>query len=110
MYDRTRTVHVETERCKGCGRCVRVCPGHAIILIDRHATIDQNRCLGCMTCIASCPVGAIHSSDRVPQTSPGLTGDIAISGPWKLKHDLTILSSRIQRLKHRVAALDSKKK
>lgn len=32
---------LELERCDGCGRCVRICPGLAIVLLDR--TVDPDR-------------------------------------------------------------------
>jgi heterodisulfide reductase subunit A len=55
---------VDTEICRGCGRCVDVCPNDALELVDdefgRHAKVNDILCQGCGTCCATCWTNAIH--------------------------------------------------
>jgi len=54
---------VDPERCNGCGRCVRVCPFHAITGGDAKqkikATVVPAMCQGCGTCAPECNFDAI---------------------------------------------------
>ena len=43
------------EKCTGCGRCVDVCPEHAIRVIEALSNTDRNRCRGCGQCVQVCP-------------------------------------------------------
>ncbi len=49
---------VVEERCKGCGRCVALCPRSAVVLEGGKARVDPERCVGCGACLA-CPEGAM---------------------------------------------------
>ena len=52
---------VNPDKCRGCTRCVRVCPVGAIAGSPKQAhRIDSNLCLNCGACLAACPVGAIE--------------------------------------------------
>lgn len=55
------SVHINAGKCKGCGRCVEVCPGNLIKLNDaRKACIKHARdCWGCTSCLKECQFGAI---------------------------------------------------
>lgn len=50
---------IDKKKCKGCGRCMKWCPGSAIDLIEKFAVIDQSKCLGCGECVVTCRNGAI---------------------------------------------------
>jgi hypothetical protein len=50
---------VNTDKCKGCKRCMSVCAQDAISVSDKKAFIDQDKCAGCGRCIGMCPFDAI---------------------------------------------------
>ncbi len=50
---------VDEQKCKGCARCVDVCPVDAIEMKNRVAVIDEGTCVSCGACVAECPVEAI---------------------------------------------------
>jgi len=54
---------VDVERCNGCSDCSRLCPFHAITMVERPegvslSTIDPLLCTGCGNCVSVCPVEA----------------------------------------------------
>jgi len=54
---------VDAERCNGCSDCSRLCPFHAITMVERPegvslSTIDPLLCTGCGNCVSICPVEA----------------------------------------------------
>ena len=53
----TRDFH-STDKCIGCGKCVKVCPLNNISLKDGRP-IWGNDCTHCMACIGNCPTEAI---------------------------------------------------
>uniref|UniRef100_A0A7V3PU53 4Fe-4S dicluster domain-containing protein n=1 Tax=candidate division WOR-3 bacterium TaxID=2052148 RepID=A0A7V3PU53_UNCW3 len=60
-------VKIEPELCRGCGRCIAVCPHEALTLKEWRpgievAQVDRQRCRGCGVCIAVCPSGALQGS------------------------------------------------
>ncbi len=57
-------VTFDTDRCKGCGLCVTVCPKKIIVLskekINRKGhspaeMTDQEKCIACAFCATMCP-------------------------------------------------------
>jgi len=54
-----RHYKVESSTCIGCRKCVKVCPAHAIQIIDRKAVIDPALCISCGACSDTCPTAAI---------------------------------------------------
>lgn len=55
----TLTPVVDSEKCKGCKTCVKVCPVLAIAMEDKLAVVDVERCRGCANCEQRCPEYAI---------------------------------------------------
>ena len=62
-----------SESCKGCGKCVDICPVEALSLISandphkakrRKARLDEDICLGCGLCVRACPTESIQLSPR----------------------------------------------
>lgn len=58
---------IDTERCKGCGLCVSVCPKHGIIISDKSnvkgyfpAEFKCDDCTSCAACAIICPEAVIE--------------------------------------------------
>jgi len=59
---------INTERCKGCGLCVKACPEAILELAEsfneqgHHYAVcfDPDRCTACMSCAIVCPDTAIE--------------------------------------------------
>ncbi len=58
------TFVIETERCKACGRCIRVCPSYAITGGTKKvpALIDQDKCVTCGLCREVCTFDAVATT------------------------------------------------
>ncbi|MDZ4121378.1 MAG: electron transfer flavoprotein subunit alpha, partial [Candidatus Cloacimonadaceae bacterium] len=52
-------IEVITEKCVGCGACIRACAYEAITVSDKLADINTDRCTLCGACVQSCPFDAI---------------------------------------------------
>jgi ferredoxin len=61
------------QRCKGCGKCVAVCPVEAMTLVSaedperpkrRRARLDERLCLGCGVCVKACPNDGVTLVER----------------------------------------------
>ena len=54
------TLHMDEEKCVGCGMCLTVCP-HAVLAMDNgNAFIaDRDACMECGACARNCPTEAL---------------------------------------------------
>jgi uncharacterized Fe-S center protein len=58
-------LEADEEKCIGCGRCYRNCPGRAISMSPNAAGktvshVDPSKCIGCCECMTVCPTKAMH--------------------------------------------------
>jgi NADPH-dependent glutamate synthase beta subunit-like oxidoreductase/NAD-dependent dihydropyrimidine dehydrogenase PreA subunit len=64
LKDHELSPRVDPERCRGCGRCVDICPFDAIHLRTNArggytAEVLRHNCVGCGGCVGLCPVTAL---------------------------------------------------
>ena len=75
---------IDESKCIKCGKCVDVCPYHAIVKMERpcaaacgmnaigsdelgRAKIDYDKCVSCGMCLVNCPFGAIVDKGQIFQ-------------------------------------------
>lgn len=60
-----KIIHIDEEKCNGCGLCFSVCHEGAIDIIDGKAKlVRENFCDGFGDCLPGCPTGAITFEER----------------------------------------------
>lgn len=60
-----RIVHIDEEKCTGCGACAEACHEGAIAIVDGKARLMRDDyCDGLGDCLPSCPAGAISFVER----------------------------------------------
>ena len=67
---------LHTERCKGCGACVKRCQMEAISLSDKLAVLDPDRCIGCGLCVSTCPTHSLSLLRKPKANQPYVPRDI----------------------------------
>ena len=58
-YKHTADLFYATDKCVGCGKCVKLCPFNNKDIVDGRP-VWGNSCEHCMACISNCPVEAIE--------------------------------------------------
>lgn len=61
------TIHIDSEKCNGCGLCVDVCADFDLMIRDNKVALSAEPffgCIGCGHCMAVCPNGAITVNGR----------------------------------------------
>ena len=92
-----KKAYIDQSKCIKCGRCMAICPYHAIqhyerpcakacgmhaIGSDEHgrATIDYDKCVSCGQCLVNCPFGAIADKSQLFQVIQAINqGDEVIA-------------------------------
>lgn len=60
-----KIIHIDEEKCNGCGLCAAVCHEGAIDIVDGKAKLmRENFCDGFGDCLPGCPTGAITFEER----------------------------------------------
>ncbi len=61
-------IHIDLQKCTGCGLCVKVCKDFSLVLANGKAAVNASKavfgCIGCGHCMAICPTGAINIEGR----------------------------------------------
>ena len=78
------SIQIDTEKCDGRMKCMRICPTQAIRVRNGKAQIIEEKCIDCGECITACPNDAI-----IAQTDP--FGELA-----KFKHTVALPSPGLQ--------------
>ncbi len=69
------SLHLDQEKCVGCGMCKVVCPHRVFAVNDGKAQIvEKNRCMECGACARNCPVRAITVDANVGCASAIIRG------------------------------------
>lgn len=58
---------IDTDKCIGCGYCVRDCPVDAVKLVKKKAVINDHWCTHCGVCMRVCESEAVIDDDSMPE-------------------------------------------
>ena len=60
-----RIIHIDDEKCTGCGACAAACHEGAIAMVNGKAKLTrEDYCDGLGDCLPACPADAIHFEER----------------------------------------------
>ena len=60
-----RIIHIDEEKCTGCGACAEACHEGAIAMVNGKAKLmREDYCDGLGDCLPACPADAIHFEER----------------------------------------------
>jgi ferredoxin len=99
-------IHIDEEKCNGCGVCIPNCPEGALQLIDGKARLVSDLfCDGLGACIGDCPLGAISVVEREaePYDERKVMVNIVKQGANTIKAHLQHLKSHGEDKLHAIA-------
>ena len=108
-----KIIHIDDEKCNGCGECIPNCPEGALQMIDGKARLVSDLfCDGLGACIGECPVGAITIEEREaePYNEKKVMENIIRQGESVIKAHLEHLAdhNETELLKEAVTLLEEK--
>jgi Fe-S-cluster-containing hydrogenase component 2 len=92
-------IHIDEDKCNGCGLCASGCPEGAIQMVGGKARlVGELLCDGLGACIGSCPAGAITIEEREaePYNERKVMENIIAKGPDVIKAHLRHLADHGQ--------------
>lgn len=101
---------VDISKCKGCGKCAKVCPVEAIEIAQegegkkkrKWAVCDETLCLGCGVCYSTCTFGGITMKSRTQRVlTPETIFDRIVSMAIERGMLASLLFDEPERLSHR---------
>lgn len=76
------TLQYDSEKCKGCKRCVEVCPQGVFVMEDKLAKVtDKDLCMECGACTLNCEHGALSVESGVGCAAALINGMITGGEP-----------------------------
>ncbi len=103
-------MHIDSDKCKGCGKCVEVCPMRAIGIDEnaapekptKRARCNEELCAGCGVCYGACRLGAVTMKPRPKRTfTPETVFDRVVAMAIERGTLANLLFDNPQRLSHR---------
>jgi len=86
-------VHIDRDRCTGCGACVEVCLPGALRLVEditgRYAEVDRALCRECQACLEVCPEEAMQV-----EAEPVIEGELVPVEPRAVQVDVGLQEAR----------------
>ena len=84
-----RIIHIDEEKCNGCGACAAACHESAIGMVDDKAKLlRDDYCDGLGDCLPACPTGAITFEER----EAAAYDEVAVMANKKKKEEAAISS------------------
>ena len=87
-----KIIHIDQEKCNGCGACASACHEGAIEMVDGKARLTrEDYCDGLGDCLPACPAGAITLQDNLSHIDESLClscGQCAVKCPRHAIYDL----------------------
>jgi len=76
------TLHLDEDKCTGCGTCIEVCPHGVLQLSDKKVLIiDKDTCMECGACAKNCFISAISVNAGVGCAYALIKGALTNSEP-----------------------------
>jgi len=97
-------LRIDTDKCIGCGKCVKICMKDNIVVENRKARETGAGCLECSHCVSTCPKGAItllHKSEEASGFFDGIKRSKMFDGGMVSDEDLETLYQAMDHGKRR---------